>query len=62
MYDEERGGDVLVEIPPGSMLIFDGDVAHNGMWCTRSNTRVHLYLDVEGCLREEDTVWLVKHQ
>ena len=62
VYDEERGGDVLVEIPPGSMLIFDGDVAHNGMWYTRSNTRVHLYLDVEGCLREEDTVWLVKHQ
>ena len=50
VYDTLLKHDVTVLIPPGAILVFDGDVAHAGASYATPNTRVHVYLDVErGC-------------
>ena len=56
--DADLGTDVQVIVPPGSMLIFEGDVLHAGMWYISSNLRVHVYLDVRGVKRTGGHVWL----
>ena len=43
--------------PPGAILLFDGDVAHTGASYAGGNTRVHLYLDVAGVVREHNVTW-----
>jgi hypothetical protein len=55
--DEELGEDVAVPLAPGDILVFDGDVAHAGEWYASRNTRVHVYLDVDGVPREKDFTW-----
>ena len=49
--------EVTVLIPPGAILIFDGDIAHAGASYAGPNTRVHLYLDVPGVARDQDYTW-----
>ena len=45
-------------VPPGAILVFDGDVAHRGASYAALNTRVHMYLDVPAVKRDrEDYVW-----
>eukprot|EP00966_Prymnesium_polylepis_P059302 1374746-Prymnesium_polylepis.1 len=46
VYDTELECNVTVLVPPGAILLFDGDVAHAGASYAACNTRVHLYLDV----------------
>ena len=48
---------VLVPIPPGCILLFDGDVAHAGAAYHTQNTRVHVYMDAEGVDRASDYTW-----
>ena len=48
---------VLVPIPPGCILLFDGDVAHAGAAYHALNTRVHVYMDAEGVDRASDYTW-----
>ena len=55
--DTHLGMDVTVLIPPGAIMIFDGDVAHAGASYAGPNTRVHLYLDVPGVARDQDYTW-----
>jgi hypothetical protein len=57
VYDTLLKHDVTVPIPPGAILVFDGDVAHAGASYATPNTRVHVYLDVEGVRREKDVTW-----
>ena len=57
VFDELVGGEVLVVVPPGCMLVFDGDVAHAGAWYACSNVRVHMYLDVDGIDRTVNHAW-----
>ena len=61
VYHELLGRDVLVPVPPGCMLVFDGDVAHAGAWYACPNTRVHMYLDVFDCLRTVDVTWFERY-
>ena len=55
--DEVADENVAVPLAPGDILVFDGDVAHAGEWYASRNTRVHMYLDVDGVPREEDFTW-----
>jgi hypothetical protein len=55
--DEDADENVAVPLAPGDILVFDGDVAHAGEWYASRNTRVHMYLDVDGVPREEDFTW-----
>ena len=55
--DERRNQTVTVPIGPGDLLMFDGDVAHHGAAYASLNTRVHMYLDVDGVEREADVTW-----
>ena len=55
--DADLGMDVQVVVPPGSMLIFEGDVSHAGMWYVASNLRVHVYLDVRSVERTGGHAW-----
>ena len=57
VYDTDLEHEVTVLIPPGAILLFDGDVAHRGASYASMNTRVHLYLDVPRVRRERDVVW-----
>ena len=43
VYDTVLKHDVTVLVPPGAILIFDGDVAHAGASYVGPNTRVHVY-------------------
>jgi hypothetical protein len=60
VYDEELGHDVVVPITRGSILLFDGDVAHAGASYHEPNTRVHFYLDVRGVERKDDHTWFAR--
>jgi hypothetical protein len=57
VYDEELEREVLVPIPPGSILLFDGNVAHRGADYAALNTRIHFYLDVQRVKRAENVTW-----
>ena len=57
VYDTAMHQDVTVCVPPGAILMFDGDVAHAGASYAACNTRVHLYLDVPGVDRAQDYTW-----
>ena len=57
VYDAVRKAHTQVVVPPGCMLIFEGDVAHAGMWYVSKNLRVHVYLDVCGVERKGDHTW-----
>jgi hypothetical protein len=57
VYDSVLGHLVLVPIPPGCILLFDGDVAHAGAAYHAQNTRVHVYMDAEGVDRASDYTW-----
>ena len=54
------GPDVLVEFGPGDVFVFCGDVPHYGSGYESLNTRVHLYLDLEGRrrMRKSDSAYL----
>ena len=58
VWDVAVGGPVSVHIPPGCMLVFDGDVVHAGSWYVSSNVRVHVYLDVDGMERAPNHTWM----
>ena len=58
VWDVAVGGPVSVHIPPGCMLVFDGDVVHAGSWYVSSNVRVHVYLDVDGIERAPNHTWM----
>ena len=62
--ENKSGGRVPVLLHPGDLLLFDGDVSHAGASYALSNTRVHVYLDVPGVVRESDAVWFkrVRHR
>jgi ectoine hydroxylase-related dioxygenase (phytanoyl-CoA dioxygenase family) len=60
VYDEDSRRDVSVPLGPGDVLVFDGDVAHAGAWYASVNTRVHMYLDVEGVERAKDFTWFAR--
>jgi len=51
--------DATYELAPGDAVLFDGDVVHAGGAYRHANTRVHLYLDVEGVERQLNKTWLV---
>ena len=44
-------GKVPVQLNPGDLLVFDGDVSHAGASYAMPNTRIHVYLDVKGIKR-----------
>jgi len=58
VYDSTLEHLVLVPVEPGSILLFDGDVAHAGAAYHAENTRVHVYLDVAGVDRKADYTWI----
>jgi hypothetical protein len=53
VFDFEREMPVCVWIEPGEVLMFEADVLHAGSCYVYENTRLHLYLDVPGCVREQ---------
>ena len=57
VYDTALRHEVTVLVPPGAILLFDGDVAHRGASYAGVNTRVHLYLDVPRVKRDQDFTW-----
>ena len=57
VYDAALGHDVTMAVPPGAILLFDGDVAHAGASYAACNSRVHVYLDVPGVSRDQDYTW-----
>ena len=62
VYDSRLRREVTVLVPPGAVLLFDGDVAHRGASYAGYNTRVHMYLDVEGVECEQDYVWFPEYE
>ena len=62
VYDSRLRREVTVLVPPGAILLFDGDVAHRGASYAARNTRVHLYLDVPGVEREADVTWFPEYE
>ena len=49
---------VEVLLHAGEVLLFDADVIHAGAAYTeRANTRLHVYLDVEGYVRKHNYTW-----
>ena len=49
---------VEVSLHAGEVLLFDADVIHAGAAYTeRANTRLHVYLDVAGFVREPNYTW-----
>ena len=57
VYDTHLKREVTVLVPPGGVVVFDGDVAHRGASYAALNTRVHVYLDVAAVRRDQDYVW-----
>ena len=57
VYGPVLGHDVTAVVPPCAILLFDGDVAHAGASYAGGNTKVHLYLDVAGVVREQNVTW-----
>ena len=55
-----RSERVPVLLEPGDVLVFDGDVSHAGAAYCDPNTRVHVYLDIEGVERVKDYTWFVR--
>jgi ectoine hydroxylase-related dioxygenase (phytanoyl-CoA dioxygenase family) len=50
--------EVSVDLYPGEVLIFEGDVVHAGAeYRTQYNTRLHLYLDLPGLERKKGFSW-----
>ena len=50
--------ELLLEV--GDVLVFDGDLVHAGSaYPDRANTRLHVYLEVDGICRPPDTTWRV---
>ena len=50
-------GKVPVQLHPGDLLVFEGEVSHAGASYAQPNTRVHVYLDVPDVKREQGVVW-----
>ena len=50
-------GKVPVQLHPGDLLVFEGEVSHAGASYAQPNTRVHVYLDVQDVKREQGVVW-----
>ena len=57
VYDQVLKREVTVVVPPGAILLFDGDVPHAGASYAAVNTRIHVYLDVTGVDREPGYTW-----
>ena len=54
------GGGEWIELGPGDVLFFEGDLVHAGAAYPRAcNTRIHVYLDVPEITRRRDATWLV---
>lgn len=56
------GAVVLLDVPVGACVVFDGDVVHAGAEYAEDNVRVHAYLDVPNVRRRADTVWAVQRK
>ena len=57
---EAGGGVEDVELSPGDVLIFDGDIVHAGAaYKDAPNTRIHVYLNVPDVARPKNSTWLV---
>ena len=49
----------VYDMNKGDMLCFDGDDVHAGAAYDRSNTRLHMYIDVSNVERKKNRTWLV---
>ena len=60
VWCQKQKREVSVELSPGEVLIFEGDVIHAGAeYRTQCNTRIHLYLDRSSLERKTGFSWRV---
>lgn len=54
-----EGGDSVLHMERGQILVFDGDVVHAGAAYERDNIRLHAYFDTPEIRREKNTTYFV---